>query len=307
MMKNGHMKAVVFQKYGPPEVLQIRDVEKPTPGEHEVQVKVHATTVTSGDNRIRQADPFLVRMFFGLLRPKIATLGSELAGEIAATGNGVALFKVGDQVFGYSNANYGAHAEYVCLTESGAVAGKPANMSYAEAAAVPFGATTALYFLRNRGNIKNGEKVLIYGASGSVGTAAVQLAKHFGAEVTGVCSTANVELVKSLGADAVIDYKKEDFTAGGERFDIIFDAVGKISSQWRNALAPGGRFVTIKKGMASGNKDDLLFLKALIEAGGLKPVVDRLYPMEQIVEAHRYVDQGHKKGSVVVTVDHRRN
>ncbi len=318
------MKAIVYTKFGPAEVLHLQEVEKPTPKANEVLIKIYATTVVKEDPDMRASPGFN-----GFLKPRNPILGQELAGEIEAIGKDVTRFKPGDQVFGFDM--FGAYAEYKCMAENRALAIKPVNLSYEEAASVPNGALTALPFLRDKGKIQSGQTVLIYGASGSVGTAAVQLAKYYGAEVTGVCSTTNLEWVKSLGADQVIDYTQEDFTKNGKTYDIIFDTVGKRSfSACKGSLTDEGVYLatvptpammiqalwTAKNGskkvkfVAAGLRparqkvQDLVFLTELIEAGKIKPVIDRLYPLEQTAEAHRYVEQGHKKGNVVITVAH---
>ena len=318
------MKAVIYTKYGSPEVLHLKEVEKPTPKANEVLIRIYATSVTSGDVRMRKADPWFVRLMLGLTRPKITIPGVVLAGEIEAIGKDVTLFKEGDPVYGMTIKHFGAYAEYKCLPEDGILALKPVSLTYKEAAAMPFGDTTALHFLR-KAKLKAGQKILIYGASGAVGTSAVQLSKYFGAEVTGVCSTANVAMVKSLGADKVIDYTKEDFSKNGEVFDIIFDTVGRspfstsVKSLKKNgyylrvvhmALSPviRGLWVSLTSGkkviggVANVKAEDLVFLNNLIEAGHLKPVIDKSYPLEEIVEAHQYVEQGHKKGNVIITI-----
>jgi len=320
------MKAVIYTKYGPPDVLQLVDIEKPTPKDNEVLIRIYATTVTAADTMMRRADTFIGQVILGFRKPRkrYEILGTELAGVIETVGKDVKRFKKGDQVYGFRGFGTGVYAEYKCMSEKGSLAIKPVNTTYEEAATLVDGATTALFFLRDKAHVQNGDKVLIIGASGSIGTSAVQLAKSFDAEVTGVCSTANIDFVKSLGADKVIDYIQEDFTKSDETYDIIFDTVGKSSfSQCRSSLKKNGRYLLTNGGlrhyvltwltsiigrkkliyaMSIEKTDALNFIKELVEAGEMKPVIDGQYSLEQIVEAHRYVEKGHKKGNVVVTV-----
>ena len=312
------MKAIVYTEYGPPEVLRVQEVEKPAPREGEVLVKVHATTVTIGDTIMRSLNlpihgwqKLMALLVLGPRKPRRRVLGMELAGEIESVGGKVTRFQPGDLVFASTfDVGFGGYAEYKCLPENGVIALKPANLTCEEAAAVPGAGQTAWHCLK-KGNIQPGQKVLIYGASGAVGTFAVQLASRcFGAEVTGVCSGANLELVKSLGACRVIDYTRQDFTECAETYDVVFDAVGKLKPvQGKKALKPGGAYINVHADSVGGEKTEyMLLLKDLIEAGQIKPVIDRVYPWERIVEAHRYVDQGHKKGNVAITVgnNHKR-
>lgn len=317
------MKAAVYNRYGTAQVLQIAEVAKPTPKPNEILIHIKATAVNSGDVRLRKADPFAVRLFFGLLKPKINILGAVFSGEVENTGSEVTSFKTGDQVFGHTDMKFGGYAEYICVPANGSLAIKPANISHAEAASLPFGAVTALHFLKKAGITAN-QKVLIVGASGAVGSAAVQLAKSYGATVTGVCSTTNIALVKSIGADKVIDYTKEDFTENEEVYDVIFDTVNAISverslkslvnngvmilsaagmremlqSQWFSSTK-GRKILT---GVIQHNADDIVFLKHLIEAGKFKPVIDKTFPLQDITKAHAYVEKGHKKGNVAINI-----
>ena len=330
-MVHPHMKAAVYTRYGPPEVVQVKDVEKPVPRDNEVLVRVHATTVSAADWRMRRAVPLIVRFMTGLLAPKkIRILGMEFAGKVESVGKAVTRFGQGDHIFGSPGFRFGAHAEYICLPEDALLAIKPVNMTFEEAAAVLFGGVSSLHSLR-KAKIQAGQKVLIYGASGSVGVFAVQLAKHFGAHVTGVCSTANMDLVKSLGADEVVDYTRQDFSRAGRVYDIVFDTVGKSGfSRSRKSLKRGGFYVRVGGsgrllsilaailqekwasitgaakvigGMSDGVTGDLSFIKGLIEAGKLRTVIDRRYSLDEIAEAHRYVEAGHKKGHVVIVIE----
>ena len=318
------MKAITYSKYGPPSVLQLSTVNKPIPKDGEILIRIFATAVNSGDWRLRKADPWAVRLFFGLTKPKINILGSVLSGLIEATGNNVTRFKKGDEVFGATGMSFGAYAEYKCLPQEGILAIKPAGIGHEEAATIPFGATTALYFLK-KAAIKSGQKVLIYGASGAVGSAAVQLAKSFGAEVTAVAGTSNIELVRSLGADKVIDYKKEDFTTNAETYDVIYETVNKLpfsssikclkkdgtlilgasglSQQLHGILTSITSSKKVISGLISQKAEDMIFLKELVERGVYMPVVDKTYTLEQMAEAHTYVEQGHKRGNVAITVN----
>ena len=317
------MKAAVYVQYGQPAVLQVKEVAKPVPKHNEILVKIKSTAVNSGDVRLRKADPFAVRFIFGLLKPKINILGAVFSGEVESIGKEVTKFKAGDAVFGHTDMRFGAYAEYISVPEDGSLALKPADITHAEAAAIPFGGVTALHFIK-KANIQTGQKVLIVGASGAVGSAAVQLAKSFGADVTGVCSTVNIELVKSIGADKVIDYTQEDFTQNGEIYDVIFDTVKTISvSRSLKSLNKNGIMILSAAGMSemlqglwisktsnqkvmtgviSHTAADIIFLKELIEAGKFKPVVDKTYQLEQIAEAHAYVENGHKKGNVIINI-----
>lgn len=315
------MKAAVYTNYGGPEVLQIKEVANPTPKDNELLVRIHATAVNSGDWKVRKAEPAAVRLFFGLTKPRIPILGAVFAGEVVAVGNKVTLYKVGDKIYGSTGMGMGAYAEYKCLPESAVISLMPNKTSFAEAAVIPFGAMTAMDFLR-KANIQPGQKVLVYGASGAVGTAAVQLARYFGAEVTGVCSTRNVALVKSLGADHVIDYTQQDFTENGVIYDVIFETVNKISfAKSKQSLRKNGILilgassfsemllslwvnltgsVKVYTGLIAERTEDLAFFKTLVEKGAFKPVIDKTFPLEQIAAAHAYVEAGHKRGNVAI-------
>jgi NADPH:quinone reductase-like Zn-dependent oxidoreductase len=325
------MKAIIYAQYGPPDVLQLQDVEKPTPKAGEVLIKVRAATVTAGDVNIRgftfvpAGFKLLARLMFGLFKPKIPILGTEIAGDVEAVGEGVTDFQKGDPVFGIGSTRLGAYAEYACRPAAGALAHKPANLSYAEAASIPFGASTALFYLRDKAKVQPGQRVLVIGASGGVGVYLVQLARRYGAEVHAVCSAANAELARSLGASRVYDYVKEDFTKSGEQYDVIADTVvGQNSfARCKGSLTDNGQYLAIaggarelfhgiwtsltggKKvhfGSSDESKQDLLTLKELAEQGAIKPVIDRRYPLEQTAEAHRYVETWRKRGSVVIEV-----
>ena len=317
------MKAIVYDTYGPPEVLRVDEVERPVPADDEVLIRVHATTVNRTDCHRRAAKPFLWRFFAGLLRPRHRILGGEMAGEVEAVGRGVTEFVVGDRVFGTTGPKLGGHAEYLTRRESGIVAHKPERLTFEEAAAIPDGFLSALTCLRRAG-LKAGQSILVYGASGSVGTAGVQLARHYGADVTAVCNTANLELARSLGADRVIDYTQEDFTRNGETYDVVFDAVGKLTfRRCKRSLKPGGIYIAtdglrnfplslwtsrvgdkrVSLPLPDWKKEDIVFLKQLVDAGEYRPVIDRRYPLEQVVEATRYVETGQKVGNVVLTLN----
>ncbi len=320
------MKGIVYTKYGSPGVLELKEIKKPTPKDNEVLIKIYATTVTAADCLMRRGDTIVSRLFLGLQKPRKKILGTELSGEIEKAGKDVKRFKKGDQVYGFSGFGLGAYAEYNCMPENGSLVLKPDNMNYSEAAAVVDGASTAFFFLKEKANIRNGQKILIIGASGSIGTFSVQIAKYFGADVTGVCSTANLDLVKSLGADRVIDYTKDDFTKNGQKYDIIFDTAGKSSfSDCKQSLNEKGQYLLTNGGLmdrvlalwtslVGGKKiisamsiektEALIFIKKLIEAGKLKIMVDRSYPLEKIARAHSYVEKGHKKRNVVIKVLH---
>lgn len=317
------MKAAVYYNYGGPEVLRVENVERPYPKDNEVLVRVFASAVNSGDWRLRKADPFAVRFFFGLRRPKRPILGGVFSGVVEQAGKSVKTLKVGDEVFGKTGMKFGAYAEYLCFREEESIAVKPTGLSFEQAAVIPFGATTALHFLK-RAAIRPGQKVLVYGASGAVGSAAVQLAKYYGAKVTAVCGTSNIELVKSLGADDVLDYTKQDIKGLSRKFDLVYETVNKLPLVHAlDLVRPGGLVLLnaagpaemfkgmlvnlfgskkVRSGVISHRKQDLVFLKDLADQGLLKPVIDRTYPLAEISAAHAYAENGHKKGNVAITV-----
>ncbi len=320
------MKAVIWIKYGSPDVFLLKKVKKPVPKSDEVLIKIYATTVTTGDCRLRALNVPIgfwlpTRLAFGIVKPRKTIPGMDISGEVEAIGKDVRLFKKGDKIYGSTGMSLGANAQYISLCEKKAIVTKPDNISHKEAATIPFGGLTAIYFLRDKANIQRGQKILINGASGAVGTASTQLAKYYKAVVTGVCSTVNIELVKSLGADKVVDYTKENFTNNGKTYDVILDTVGNLSlSSCKDSLKKEGKLILINAGLldnlmsiannrlicgvAGEKKEDLVFLRELVEAGDIKPVIDRVYPLERIADAHRYVDKGHKKGNVAITVEH---
>ena len=308
MTQQGMMKAIVCTRYGSPDGLQLQEVSIPTINDTEVLIKVRAGSVTVGDALIRGAKGLMgipLRLYFGLRRPRRSIMGIEFAGVIESVGKDVTKFTVGDEVYGQTGMKFGCYAQYVAMGQDDPVVLKPTNLTFEEAAVIPIGAATALFFLREKADIQSGQSVLIYGASGSVGTYAVQLAKHFGATVTGVCGTANLDLVRSLGADTVIDYTKEDFNQRDEKYDHIFAAVNKLSaSKAKKSLKKDGRFISVMARGAPDRSEDLVILREIIEAGDLRPAIDRRYPMEQTAEAHVYVDTGRKRGNVVLTYDH---
>jgi NADPH:quinone reductase-like Zn-dependent oxidoreductase len=304
------MRAAIYENYGPPEVVQVREVDQPVPGDNEILVKVHATSVRAGDVRMRAfnvppGEWLFARLYLGVFRPRRKILGMELAGEVAEAGKDVRNFKIGDPVFGTTELEFGGHAQYKCLREDRIVAAKPANLSFEEAAAIPTGGLGALTMIRDKAKIQAGQQVLVFGASGSVGSYGAQLAKYYGAQVTGVCSTDKVERVKAIGLDRVIDYTQEDYATGEVKYDCIFDAAGKISnSESQAALKPNGKFVSIHKDSYKETVEDLATLRELVEAGLIRPVIDRTFSLDEIVKAYRYVEQRQKVGNVVITVEH---
>ena len=305
------MRAVICTKYGSPDVLKVKEIEKPTVGKNELCIKIHATAVTASDCIIRGFKVtakyrILMRLVIGFHRPRKAVLGMVYAGEVESVGKNVTAFKKGERVFGFDRHGFGTYAEYKCISENSLLLKTPANVSDEQAASIPYGGLIAYHFLK-KASIKSGQNVLIYGASGAIGTSAVQIAKYLNTEVTGVCSTTNLELVKSLGADKVLDYTKADFTLDGSQYDLVFNAVGKskVKLNSKNLLKKNGKQITVDDGSAKLRIGDLKFLRTLLEKGEIKAVIDRCYPLEQIVDAHRYVDKGHKKGNVLITINHK--